>query len=934
MRWDKSEDKEIFNGEPKFWLWDGSRVVCMDSNSNLHQVNPENGSSSLWLRKSDFSHMSGKSWSPSGLTANERWLVTWTDRYRNGYTGNNGNFNAYHCAVLLDLQNTGHIWYIGQGCEPTTPPSGDWVYHVCGSTSECAWKPDIYRMRVSDRQDRSSYEAEMAHEDSDWGHEYFPRISNDNNWLVYGATTGDHDHDTSDYEIFIHRRGASSSNRERLTNHSGNDQWPHLYVGDLWSSSCQDNDGDGYGVGPSCAGPDCDDGNASVHPGASEACNGADDNCDGNVPNNERDDDSDGYRRCEGDCDDGNASIHPGASEACNGTDDNCDGNVPNNERDDDSDGYRRCEGDCDDGNASVNPGASEACNGVDDNCDGNVPNNERDDDGDGYRRCEGDCDDENASVHPGANEACNGIDDDCDGNTDVGCGCVDGDQQPCGTDEGECVAGTQTCAGGTWGSCEGEVGPVTETCNDLDDDCDGDTDEDCDCVDGDQQPCGTDEGECVAGTQTCAGGAWGNCEGEVVPVTETCNELDDDCDGQTDEGCPVSLPIRINCGSNDFDVSGWVRDDGFVTGGNDYVNPDDVDTAGVANAAPPSVYKTVRHLSPHSYDIRVPDGDYTLRLHFADRYTDRSMDYFVEGVQILDNFDPSSAAGGINKAVVRDFDITISDGDGMQIEALSAGDVFEAGIEVFETTNQPPVVDAGSDSVIEIDEQATLDATVTDDGQPFGTLTFQWTRQSGPGNVTFADANSEDTTATFSEVGDYILQLLASDGALEATDTVSIQVVETGEPAITLDAPKGSEVWYVGTVENIRWSAVNVDAVVIRYSTDNGGSWTEIAARVDTAMAEWGSLPWTVPDEPSKECLVRILDYTGGVSIQSAAPFEIAAVGPDGGTGSDGGTGVTGGDELVIVGSCGGCDSTQTSSEVWLCLLVSLVFLRRRPLE
>jgi hypothetical protein len=100
-------------------------------------------------------------------------------------------------------------------------------------------------------------------------------------------------------------------------------------------------------------------------------------------------------------------------------------------------------------------------------------------------------------------------------------------------------------------------------------------------------------------------------------------------------------------------------------------------------------------------------------------------------------------------------------------------------------SVNQPPVVDAGNDAVIEVDEQATLDATVTDDGQPFGTLTFQWTKLSGPGDVTFADANSEDTTASFSEVGDYVLQLLASDGALEATDTVSLQVVETGEPAI-----------------------------------------------------------------------------------------------------------------------------------------------------
>src|SRR5947208_713285 len=42
---------------------------------------------------------------------------------------------------------------------------------------------------------------------------------------------------------------------------------------------CADNDGDGYGLGPGCLGPDCDDSNVEVHPGAAEACNGIDDDC-------------------------------------------------------------------------------------------------------------------------------------------------------------------------------------------------------------------------------------------------------------------------------------------------------------------------------------------------------------------------------------------------------------------------------------------------------------------------------------------------------------------------------------------------------------------------------------------------------------------------------------------------------------------------------
>jgi MYXO-CTERM domain-containing protein len=120
--------------------------------------------------------------------------------------------------------------------------------------------------------------------------------------------------------------------------------------------------------------------------------------------------------------------------------------------------------------------------------------------------------------------EACNGADDDCDGTVDEDL------SRSCGTDVGPCRSGTQTCRGGDWGACAGEIPPETERCNSIDDDCDGAADDEL------SRSCGTDEGECVAGRETCADGAWGVCAGEVPPEPETCNERDDDCDGETDE--------------------------------------------------------------------------------------------------------------------------------------------------------------------------------------------------------------------------------------------------------------------------------------------------------------------------------------------------------------------------------------------------------------
>ena len=84
------------------------------------------------------------------------------------------------------------------------------------------------------------------------------------------------------------------------------------------------------------------------------------------------DEDGDGFTLCGGDCDDGEAGNHPGAEERCDGVDNDCDGDVPEDEADADGDQWRVCEDDCDDTNAEIFPGSEEICgNGVDEDCDG-----------------------------------------------------------------------------------------------------------------------------------------------------------------------------------------------------------------------------------------------------------------------------------------------------------------------------------------------------------------------------------------------------------------------------------------------------------------------------------------------------------------------------------------------------------------------------------
>ena len=100
--------------------------------------------------------------------------------------------------------------------------------------------------------------------------------------------------------------------------------------------------------------------------------------------------------------------------------------------------------------------------------------------------------------------------------------------------------------------------------------------------------------------------------------------------------------------------------------------------------------------------------------------------------------------------------------------------------------TNAAPTVNAGADSSVTLPAAASLDGTVSDDGLPTGSsVTTAWSEVSGPGTVSFGTPDAADTTATFSEAGTYVLRLTATDGALDATDDVTVTVAPapTTEP-------------------------------------------------------------------------------------------------------------------------------------------------------
>ncbi len=306
-------------------------------------------------------------------------------------------------------------------------------------------------------------------------------------------------------------------------------------------------------------GPDCDDPTISPADLPVETCDGIDNDCDG-LTDNDAVDAPAWYRDADQDRYGAGAPVH-----ACAAPPDH----VSNSN-------------DCDDTNAAIHPGAEEVCDGIDNDCDGAVdegaadaPSWYRDEDGDGYglvdeqvRNCvrpdgytetTGDCADADPTVHPGADETCNLVDDDCDGLVDedptgAPTWYLDADLDGYGVENDSLVACNAVGRSLVAGDCDDanpDIHPdVPESCDGVDNDCDGGIDEDLQFFTLYPDTDGDGFGRPTKGIQTCT-----MVEGYVVGNGD-CNDND-----------PAVYPLAEEvCNGVDDDCDGMVDEDIPVT--------------------------------------------------------------------------------------------------------------------------------------------------------------------------------------------------------------------------------------------------------------------------------------------------------------------------------------------------------------------------------
>ncbi|MFP3872443.1 MAG: S8 family serine peptidase, partial [Candidatus Aenigmatarchaeota archaeon] len=259
-----------------------------------------------------------------------------------------------------------------------------------------------------------------------------------------------------------------------------------------------------------------------------------------------------------------------------------------------------------------------------------------------------------------------------------------------------------------------------------------------------------------------------------------------------------------------------------------------------------------------HPTDLE--DGTYTVRVHGFDVPADANGDGTANQDYSLVKYNAQTPSGNTAPSV----NLTRPDG----------GETFTPGTTETIWWNMSDSEDANTDLTVDLYYS-------NDSGGSWNTI--------DTGIAGTADPNSYDWTVPNDPSTNCLVRVNVTDtnGATSSDQSASTFTIENTAPTVDLTQPDGGEVWTAGEVQTIWWNMsdsedANTDLTCdLYYSNDSGGSWNTIDTGI-AGTADPNSYDWTVPNDPSTNCLVRVnvTDTNGATSSdQSASTFTIEGV-------------------------------------------------------
>ncbi|NUN07635.1 MAG: T9SS type A sorting domain-containing protein [Ignavibacteriaceae bacterium] len=168
-------------------------------------------------------------------------------------------------------------------------------------------------------------------------------------------------------------------------------------------------------------------------------------------------------------------------------------------------------------------------------------------------------------------------------------------------------------------------------------------------------------------------------------------------------------------------------------------------------------------------------------------------------------------------------------------------------------------------------------------------TFNIQWLKSSSVNFVKLEYSTNNGsswttiTSATAGGAGTYawtVPNVATSNARVRISDAFAASISDTNDATftiatLTLTSPNGGEGFIIGASKNITWTSTIINQVNLQYSTNGGTNWTNIATGLNAAS---GTYNWTVPNAPTSQALVRVVDVDNSAfSDQSDAVFKIA---------------------------------------------------------